>query len=405
MNLKATTLVFLWILGTSRFVDAQDRVTIEFAVHVPDDTPKNATISICGNAPSLGSWQPPGLELTRDEAGLHRGTAELAVGTYVEFKVTQGSWATVEKDADGLEIDNRNFDVADQMDTIVVTVASWSSADAIDQPSTITGTMHRIDAFPSTHLERPRDVYIYVPPGYGTDRDVRYPVLYMHDGQNLFDEALAFRRREWNADEAAESLISAGRVKPFIIVGVCNTAARIREYTPVSDSRFGSSHEPLGDAYGRFLVEELKPFIDDAYQTLPGREHTGVAGSSLGGLISLYLCMQHPDVFSRCGVISPSLSWGDDWILKACERPEAAEWMKNVRFWVDMGTMEFRQGEDGLDHATTGIKSTRRLIRAFDRAGLVPGRDYYYAEVAGGQHNEPAWSQRFRSIILYFYGW
>jgi len=161
--------------------------------------------------------------------------------------------------------------------------------------------------FGSQHLEHPRNVLVYVPPGYGDDPDQRYPVLYMHDGQNLYNPEDAFGGVVWGVDETAQRLILAGEISPLIIVGIYNAGgARVDEYTPVKAERGRMrGHGGKADHYGRMIIEELKPFIDREYLTRPEREFTGLGGSSLGGLVSLYLGVKRPDVFSRLAVISP----------------------------------------------------------------------------------------------------
>ena len=142
------------------------------------------------------------------------------------------------------------------------------------------------------------DLLVYLPPRYKAERERRFPVLYMHDGQNLFDPETSFiRGKYWRMGETADALIEAGAIEPLIIVGIYNSGERrIDEYTPLQDRRLGGGH---ADAYGRMLVEELKPFIDAQYRTLPGPETCGMGGSSLGGLVTLYLGLRYPGVFSR----------------------------------------------------------------------------------------------------------
>src|SRR5215213_5718683 len=176
------------------------------------------------------------------------------------------------------------------------------------------GQLRRHEQFHSLYLEHDRDVLVWLPPGYdgsdgrsdGRSTNVRYPVLYMHDGQNLFEPHTAFQKGEhWKVGETATELIEAGRIEPLIIVGIYNTGeARIDEYTPTDDAKLGGGH---ADDYGRMIIEELKPLIDRTYRTQPAR--TGLAGSSLGGLASLHLGFTHPQVFSRIAALSPSVWW------------------------------------------------------------------------------------------------
>jgi predicted alpha/beta superfamily hydrolase len=250
-------------------------------------------------------------------------------------------------------------------------------------------------AFPSRHLGNERTLIVYLPPGYRGAPAQRYPVLYMHDGQNLFDPATAYQGVCWEANDTAERLILTRRLRPLIIVGIYNTPDRVAEYThSVDDKQQGGK----GRLYGRFLFEEVKPFIDQAYRTKPDRRHTAVAGASLGGKLTLALAREHHEQFALCGAISPSLWWARGQLLK--ELAGGRRWMRRMRFWVDMGTREgVAKGE-----IPPAILRTRKLIQQFDAAGLLPGLHYYYWEVAGGEHSEAHWAARFDKFLLYFFG-
>lgn len=398
MKHVTATMILLAFCGAAHAEEAK----IVFIVEAPANTPKDATLHISGGNEALGNWSGTGLRLTREENGAWRGETLLPVGAVVEFKITQGGWSSVEKTASGGEVSNRRL-VVSKDESVRIKVARWAEpaqqgvtpdARAVRRSSR-SGNIRLHPDFPSKELANQRDVLVYLPPDYKKSAR-RYPVLYMHDGQNVFDAATSFLGIEWQADEHAERLITAGRIEPFIIVAIANTPERMNEYTPDRDESRGSGGR--GAKYARFLVEEVKPFIDETYRTLPDREHTAVAGSSLGGLISLYICREYPKTFSMCGVISPALMWNEDAILKELEESDNA-WMRSMRFWVDMGSKEGRQTA-----AFNGaISRTRRLIDIFDKAGLAPGRDYYYQEVHEGEHNEAAWAARFDKILLYFF--
>jgi predicted alpha/beta superfamily hydrolase len=237
---------------------------------------------------------------------------------------------------------------------------------------------------------------VYLPPGYQVERTRRYPVLYMHDGQNLFDPATAAFGVSWDASLTADRLIAAGRVPPLLIVGIYNTPDRMNEYAVDYDT--GQREGGKGRLYGRFVIEEVKPFIDRQYRTLPARETTAVAGSSMGGLVSLTMARDHHDAFALCGALSPSIWWHKGQLLRELELDHA--WLMRMRFWLDMGTREGRR----RGALTPLIERMRVLVDRFDAAGLLPGRDYYYQEVAGGEHNEAAWAARFDRVLLYFFG-
>ncbi len=234
-----------------------------------------------------------------------------------------------------------------------------------------------------------RDLFIHLPEGYEAGQG-RYPVLYMHDGQNLFDPALAAFGAAWEVDEVVDDLSARGRIRPWIVVGIGNTGERIDEYTPDADPDFGGGR---GEAYGRLVVERIKPAIDARYRTLCGANNTALAGSSLGGLISLDMFQRHPGVFGRVAAVSPSLWWNDRSMLRRLEQSAPA---LPARLWLDGGSAEGEQTPGG---ATTVI---RDAARARDRAlalGGEFGREVGYLEVIGAPHNEGAWAARLPSIL------
>jgi predicted alpha/beta superfamily hydrolase len=251
--------------------------------------------------------------------------------------------------------------------------------------------LRRHEQFHSAFLEEDRDVLVWLPPGYeGVRTSVsNYPVLYMHDGQNLFEPETAFNKGEhWRVGETAGELIEAGRIEPLIIVGIYNTGEmRIDEYTPTTDARLGGGH---ADDYGRMIIEELKPLIDRAYRTRTDRDSTGIAGSSLGGLVSLHLGFTHPAVFARVAALSPSVWWGRKAILKTVREARSKP---KLRLWVDMGTAE---GRRGLDDA-------RLLKAALVGLGFSDGVDLHYAEYEGATHSEQAWSERVGPMLEWLF--
>ena len=168
--------------------------------------------------------------------------------------------------------------------------------------------------FGSTFLDVPRNISVWLPPNYEENAERRFPVLYMHDGQNLVNPADAFGGVVWGVDETAQNLIFSNEIELLIIVGIYNSGEkRIDEYTPVpSEGGKMKGRGGKADQYGRMLIEELKPFIDRQYRTKPEREFTGLGGSSLGGLVSFHLGLKRPDVFSRLAVISPAVWWANN---------------------------------------------------------------------------------------------
>jgi predicted alpha/beta superfamily hydrolase len=233
-------------------------------------------------------------------------------------------------------------------------------------------------------------VLVYLPPCYAHESARRYPVLYLHDGQNLFDGATSFiRGQDWRVGQTAGSLISAGAIEPLIIVGVYNTGdERVEEYTPTADSRFKVGGK--ADLYGRLLVEELKPFIDAQYRTRADAADTGLGGSSLGGLASLYLGLRYPQVFGKLAVISPSVWWGGRAILKSVAALDAKP---GTRIWLDMGTAE----------GARAAPDARDLRDALVAKGWRLDADLRYLEVVGGRHDEAAWAKRVDPFLRFLF--
>lgn len=378
-----------------------DTVAVRFVVTVPDGTPADEAIHLCGNTAKLGNWDGAGLKLQRQEDGAHTASIQLKRGAQVQYKATRGSWQTVERSESGGEIENRYL-IADEDKTVKVVVASWANGDdpATRLEPTLTGDIRRHERFHSAILDNDRTLLVYLPPNYQDHPDQRYPVLYMHDGQNIFDAATSFAGVEWQVDDAAERLIAEGKIEPIIIVGMYNNANRMTEYTPRPDDKLGSDGK-RGDDYARFVVQEVKPFIDRTYRTDPAREKTGIAGSSLGGLISLYMAREHADTFGLCGGVSPSLQWGGGQLLKKWQAGDT-DWMLSTRFWIDMGTAEGRPAPGGS--VPSSVLNTRAMADLFAGAGLKRGEGYEYLEVPAGQHNEAAWARRIDSILLFLYG-
>jgi predicted alpha/beta superfamily hydrolase len=247
------------------------------------------------------------------------------------------------------------------------------------------------EKFESKFLTDPRDVHVYVPPGYSDDLERRYPVLYMHDGQNLYNAEESFGGIAWEADDTAQRLIIEGAIEPLIIVGIHNTGKRMDEYTPVkSETGKMRGHGGKADNYGRMIIEELKPFIDSTYRTKPEREFTGLGGSSLGGLVSLYLGLKHPDVFSRLAVMSPSVWWANNQIIR--EAAKIAERLP-LRIWLDIGKREGSR----IKHQ---VRALKEILLAH---GWKDGLDFAYYEIPDARHEESAWAARFVEVLKFLY--
>jgi predicted alpha/beta superfamily hydrolase len=261
-------------------------------------------------------------------------------------------------------------------------------------PHTLTGNIQQHRAFPSKILKNRRDVLVYLPPGYRRFSTRQYPVLYLHDGQNIFDAATSFAGVEWGVDETAQRLIRQKLMEPLIIVAIANTGEdRIHEYAPTParlDPSKRKRSKGLLRSYGRFLVEELKPFIDRKYRTKREAEFTGLGGSSLGGLATLTLGLWFPNYFNRLAVLSPSIWWDDCAIYDIIDEVDETK-KPPLKIWLDTGTHE-----PGWERAA-GLRD--RLIekgwRLYD--------DLHYLEVEGADHSEGAWAGRIDPVLRFLF--
>jgi predicted alpha/beta superfamily hydrolase len=251
-----------------------------------------------------------------------------------------------------------------------------------------TDSVQRLHNLISQYVPYRRDLVVYLPPDYESENR-RYPVLYLHDGQNLFDPETAYvKGMDWKADETADSLIRAGEIEPLIIVGIFNTGEhRIEEYTPTPDRKLGGGHAEL---YGHMLVEELKPFIDERYRTLPDAHNTGLGGSSLGGLATLYLGFTHPEVFGKLAVLSPSVWWDNKAILKIISQTQPKP---RLKIWLSMGTEE----------STTGLRDANSLRDTLVAEGWNEQDDLHYEVIIGAKHEEAAWAERVDPVLRYLF--
>jgi predicted alpha/beta superfamily hydrolase len=250
------------------------------------------------------------------------------------------------------------------------------------------GTLVKIPNFSSPQLGNTRTLRIYLPPSYSQNPLKRYPVLFMHDGQNLFEAATAFGGVEWQVDETANNLINNGQMDEVIVVGIDNGGgSRIYEYTPCCDPQYGGGG---ADVYTRFILETVRPYINQNYRTLTSNKNTALMGSSLGGLVSFYIGRKNPTVFSKVGALSSSFWWNNQMLPKEVE---VATGKVPVNFYIDAGT------------SSDGLPETTRMRDALVVDGYVQGADLNYYVAQGAGHNEAAWAARLNIPLKYLFPW
>jgi len=385
-------------LGLGIRLDGADAdARLNFEIRLPDDLPPSAKLFITGNHHALGDWDPGLIKVPR-AGNRARWSVSLPPDYVLQFKFTLGDWGHVEAAIDGSEIENRVLPVPRGQTTLRVAVSGFKSPGSTTEqrPSSIVGNVRVHKDFPSLNLA-PRTLWVYLPPGYDQEAARRYPVIYMHDGNNCFDGAASFNGQEWKVDETFEAGISSGTLPRAIVVGIGNTAARVDEYTMAKALR-GDRRTRIGgkaDLYASFLIDEVKPFIDSTYRTLVGASHTAVIGSSHGGLVSLYLGIRHPGVFGAVGAVSPTLSWANHWLTNYVRRFHNLP--KDLRIWIDMGT-----AEDAVDRNGNGISDLIDDVQEMRDLLLARGYDPARVELMldeGAIHNEASWARRLPHIL------
>jgi enterochelin esterase-like enzyme len=254
----------------------------------------------------------------------------------------------------------------------------------VSQPNLI-----KHEQFPSRYLRNQRDLIVYLPPGYDVQPQRHFPVLYLHDGQNLFDGSTSFiPGMDWHVGQTADQCIQQGRIEPLIIVGIYNAGKqRLREYTPTRAPRLGGGS---ANRYANFLLEELRPFVNGRYRAREEAENTGIGGSSLGGLVSLYLGLRRPQTFGKIAALSPSVWWNERVILRFAA---AAPAQPLPRIWLDIGT---REGPRIVDD----VERFRDILVG---KGWQAERDLHYERVEGAEHNEAAWAQRVGPFLQFLF--
>jgi predicted alpha/beta superfamily hydrolase len=338
------------------------------------------SVFISGNDELLGGWDPGFVKLVKRNDSTWSQTLWFQKGKNLEFKFTKGLWDYEALNNDG-SIPVNNFLKVTSDTSLYFRVIKWKNKEPRINYGQITGVVKYHYNFEGEGLKH-RDIIVWLPPSYELNLKKRYPVLYMHDGQNVFDPTTSSFGYDWRADEVADSLINAEKINEIIIVGIYNTTDRGFEY----------SYSPLGYKYMDFVVSKLKPFVDSEYRTLSDAENTAVAGSSLGALITFMLSWNYPDVFSKAACFSSALKIKSLNYVDTVINYSGAK--KDIKLYFDNGGI-------GLDADLQ--PGTDEMIIELQNKGFELGKDIIWYVDKNAFHSEKAWAERIWRPLVFFF--
>ncbi|MCD6544282.1 MAG: alpha/beta hydrolase [Flavobacteriaceae bacterium] len=355
--------------------------------NLPKNTSKNASIYISGDFENWTGGQKKYKLKSIDNLffiTIHK-TSKL-----INFKFTQGNWDTVESDKNGNNLGNRNYTFNKVNDTVKIEIQAWSNK--VNKKSTASKNVSILsEDFYIPQLNRKRKIWLYLPPDYHNSQK-KYPVIYMHDGQNLFDEKTSFSG-EWRVDEALNQIFKDNGFGA-IVIGIENGSnKRLDEYSLWKNSKYGGGK---GDAYIDFIVTTLKPYVDKKFRTRSDKSNTVIFGSSMGGLISFYATLKYPEVFGKSGVFSPSFWFSEQSFVFAKSKGN----LNHTKIYFLAGDKE---GESvAFDEINHTVKDMNTIVSILKKQGFEP-KNIKEIVVHGGKHNEKMWRENFKNAILWLF--
>ncbi len=355
---------------------------VTFVVNdLPDNHNFNESLYISG---SFEGWSGGREELQLNKVDDTYQITLTDIPCNILYKFTLGSWASVEMDADGVSIENRTYSCEDGKDTVYVSIESWTG----DIEDVVLSTAHKnvqviSEEFEIPQLNTTRKVQIYLPPNYEASNE-NFPVIYMHDGQNVFDVKTSYAG-EWEVDETLNNLYYDANFSAIVVAIDHGEENRTKEYIPYNFPRIESTQ---GKDYARFLVETLKPYIDENFRTLKDKDNTAIIGSSLGGLISHYIALEYSNVFGKAGVFSPSFWVSEEAYDLAKQKSKQA----NNRIFFLMGGRESEKA----------VPNMNRMLQVMKDSGFNSD-NIHRKVVEEGQHNEQLWRENFEEAILWLF--
>lgn len=364
---------------------SSETVDVSFLVTAPDST-VGLQIYLAGN---FQGWNPgdPQYLLADLGGGIYELNLNLENNQIIEYKFTRGGWGKVEKGAQGQEISNRILNISSS-GIHHLQVLDWAD-EHVTAPLTSTSSGDvRLLEIPE-FLEG-RQIRVWLPAEYEKNPDKAYPVLYMFDGQNVFDAATSFAG-EWRVDETCKKLIAEKKIRPLIVVAIDNGGNdRVLEYTPWKDNKYGDENGE-GLFHLHLIKKHVLPFINQEYRTLCGPENTGLMGSSLGGLMTLLGAGYFEEHFGLFAAMSPSFWWNNHAVFPYAEEAIAT----GTLIYMDMGGRESDRSDS--------IEDLRKMKKILKRRGFREGKDLMVVEDEAGKHNETAWSRRLPGALMFLF--
>lgn len=392
MKFVVTSVITLVIgyLACLPFINGAFRDRIEIRLNAPISTTSTDRIHIVG---SFNDWQVAGKEAVQlmrtgnEYVATIPKTHEPVFYTFLKNQ----SWQHGPAQPYGKGMCTFAYNPNDDVRIIQATVSAWGGDEPSEElTSSLVGNIEVLKDVEMPQLQRKRDVWVYLPPSYASELDKQFPVLYMLDGQNVFDRKTSYSG-EWQVDESLQRLFNVNEVPEFIVVAVDNGPKRMSEYSPWTFKYGDNVFEAEGEETMLFITQTLKPMIDQSYRTLPEQSATGIAGASLGGMMAIYAAIEYADIFGFVGAFSPSLSieneQSDNVLFTALEQTDKIE---NVIVYTDMGLAEY--GDYKKMDAFTELLSRK----VSNQANLHIVKDDL------GRHCEASWAERFPNAIKLF---
>jgi predicted alpha/beta superfamily hydrolase len=365
-----TIIACLFLISCMKKQDTE----LKFVLHSPDLS-SDSTVYITGSSASLGNWNPKGLQMSYTGNQLWEATIPYDSSQIIEYKYTLGSWSTENADANGLPLPNFEWK-AGKDNPKKDQVLFWRNSNERVINGQITGTVEYHKNISAEGL-LPRDLIVWLPEGYAKGTET-YPVLYMHDGQNIIDPVISSFGVDWEVDETMTSMIASGDFPPAIVVGIYNTAQRTQDYTPGSQSH----------NYLLLIRNTIKPLIDRNYRTKKEREYTFIGGSSYGGMISMQAIWEHSDIFSAALCFSPAFKTeAYNYVERVANTAETPEDIFIYMINGGVGLEAILQ--PGIDE----------MLSILNSKGLLENEHWIFKQELEARHFEADWARQFPDAL------